>query len=36
LDNTYEILSKDLPDLIEEINEEKMRKLGVCDPIKLT
>ena len=35
LDNTYEILTKDLPDLMEEINDEKMRKLGVCDPIKL-
>lgn len=35
LDNTYEILTSDLPDLMLEINDEKMRRFGVSDPIKI-
>jgi len=35
VDNTYEILTRDLPDLLEEINEEKKKILGANDPVKL-
>jgi hypothetical protein len=35
VDNTYEILTRDIPDLLEEINDEKIRILGFSDPVKL-
>lgn len=35
VDNTYEILTRDLPDLLDEINEEKKRILGANDPVKI-
>lgn len=35
IDNTFEILTRDIPDLLEEINDEKIRILGASDPVKI-